>query len=47
MNLVPSDPVFVFKKLVKERENECGMWPDDSPGRGSGSAPMNLQGTSF
>jgi len=40
--LVPSDAVFVFKKFMKGREKECGMWPDDSPGRGSGSVPRYL-----
>ena len=23
-------------------ENDCGMWPEGSPGRGSGSLPVNL-----
>ena len=41
--LVPFVAVFVFRKLVKGRENEYGIWPDDSPGRGSGSAPRYLQ----
>jgi hypothetical protein len=39
--------VFVWRKAVNGSEKECGMWPEESPGRGSGSAPVNLRWYSY
>lgn len=29
---------------VNGSERECGMWPDDRDGRGSGESPVHLWG---
>ena len=34
--------VLLCRNVVKGRESECGMCPDERPGRGSGSFPVNL-----
>lgn len=34
---------FVRRKVLNGREKEWGMWPDESPGRGSGSVPRYLR----
>jgi len=46
--MVYSSPFFPFclcKKRLNGREKELGIWPEDSPGLGSGSFPVNLWGT--
>lgn len=43
--VVYSEPLFEMcfcKNILNGSEKECGIWPDDSPGRGSGSAPVYL-----
>jgi hypothetical protein len=31
-----------WRKVLKGREKELGIWPEESPGRGSGALPVNL-----
>lgn len=31
--------VWVWRKVLKGSDKECGIWPDERPGRGSGSVP--------
>ena len=43
--VVYSEPCFELcfcKNTLNGSEKEYGIWPDDNPGRGSGSVPMNL-----
>ena len=43
--VVYSEPCFELcfcKNTLNGSENEFGIWPDDNPGRGSGSVPVNL-----
>ena len=35
------EPCFC-KNTLNGSEKECGIWPDDNPGRGSGSVPVYL-----
>lgn len=34
--------LFVRRNALKGREKEWGMWPEERPGRGSGSEPRYL-----
>ena len=40
---LPFPPVCVSRKVLKGRENAWGICPEERPGRGSGSLPVNLQ----
>ena len=38
----PEDVVFDWRKVLKGTEKAYGMWPEERPGRGSLTAPVNL-----